>query len=337
MPRYVTADGNCRINCISGHRPKLCSAGQAHGPKITHGLVVQPIGAVALVVTALATAPMTPRSPGTPGRSHRGLSYPGSGCGRSCYGRAFPAGGPGPSLPDRRMARRAALRRPSGQIMARRRALLLLERASGAKLNALPTGTPKLAIQAISHSVFDQNRNVVPHPARIQRSVLLLDDVLDVFPWHGWILFSKPVHDLVQRALFFIDSHSPIVGYGGCIFKTGILLARCALPRKWHPRRRPAHSSCGYRRATFTRHSAYMTTKDAFSAPNIDKTGVLSTTALSCGDLIEAAYKGTVVHGARSPTSPQPRTVLDHRLPQRKPTTPGRHRIRNYPSLKSGT
>ena len=39
-----------------------------------------------------------------------------------------------------------------------------------------------------------------------------------------------------------------------------------------------------------------MTTKDAFSTPNIDKTGVLSTAALSCGDLIEAAYKGTVVH-----------------------------------------
>jgi hypothetical protein len=42
-----------------------------------------------------------------------------------------------------------------------------------------------------------------------------------------------------------------------------------------------------------------MTTKDAFSTPNVDKTGVLSTTALSCGDLIEAAYKGTVVHRGR--------------------------------------
>lgn len=80
----------------------------------------------------------------------------------------------------------------------------------------------RLAIQALFGSVLNQNRNVVPHPARVQGPVLLLDDVFDVFPRHGWVLVSEPVHNMAECPQFFVDSHSKIVGSGCWMFKTGI-------------------------------------------------------------------------------------------------------------------
>lgn len=72
----------------------------------------------------------------------------------------------------------------------------------------------KLAIQTVFDGVFDQYGNVVPHPASIQGTVLLLDDVLNMFPWHGRILFGEPVHNMAKRTQFFINSHRPMVGIG---------------------------------------------------------------------------------------------------------------------------
>lgn len=57
------------------------------------------------------------------------------------------------------------------------------------------TGTA-LAAQAVFRGVLNQNRNVVPYPPGIKGTVLLLDDVFDVFPWNRRVPNGEPVHDM---------------------------------------------------------------------------------------------------------------------------------------------
>ncbi|GGH91656.1 hypothetical protein GCM10007170_08320 [Arthrobacter liuii] len=54
-------------------------------------------------------------------------------------------------------------------------------------------------IQAVFRGVLDQNRKVVPYPAGIERSVLLLDDVFDVLAWDRQVLTGEPVHNPRKR------------------------------------------------------------------------------------------------------------------------------------------
>jgi len=53
-----------------------------------------------------------------------------------------------------------------------------------------------LAAQAVFRSVLNQNRNIVPYSAGIEGSVLLLDDVFDVFPWNPRVPNGEPVHNM---------------------------------------------------------------------------------------------------------------------------------------------
>ena len=70
-----------------------------------------------------------------------------------------------------------------------------------------------LAAQAVFGSVLDQNRNVVPYPAGVQRSVLLLDDFFDVFPWDRRVLIGQTVHNMGECPQFFSDSHPTILRF----------------------------------------------------------------------------------------------------------------------------
>ncbi|UUL76738.1 hypothetical protein NG819_02935 [Pseudarthrobacter sp. Fe7] len=59
--------------------------------------------------------------------------------------------------------------------------------------------------------MLDQNRDVVPYPAGIEQSVLLVNYVFDVLAWDRGVLIDESVHNMGQCPQFFSDSHSPIV------------------------------------------------------------------------------------------------------------------------------
>jgi hypothetical protein len=63
--------------------------------------------------------------------------------------------------------------------------------------------------------VFDKDWNVIADPAVVQGPVFLLDNVFDVFPRHGGLLFREPVHDMLKTTHFFDDSHSESFGLDG--------------------------------------------------------------------------------------------------------------------------
>lgn len=138
--------------------------------------------------------------------------------------------------------------------------------------------------------MFDQDRNIVTDPAGVQRTVFLLDEVFDVLPRNRRILFGEPVHYMVKCPQFFDDSHWEIFGPAIHGYKTGFFrgagLAAATCP-----------SSCGHQQATFVHHPSSMSTMtDTPGTSSPERTTVLSTAALACGDQIEASYKGTLVH-----------------------------------------
>jgi hypothetical protein len=55
--------------------------------------------------------------------------------------------------------------------------------------------------------VLDKDRNEVPDPAGIQRTVLLSDNALDVFPRHVRVLLGETVHDMTKCPQYFDDAH----------------------------------------------------------------------------------------------------------------------------------
>lgn len=61
--------------------------------------------------------------------------------------------------------------------------------------------------EAVPDGVFNQDGDVVAYPAGVKQTVLLLNDVLNMFAWHGRVLFSEALHDVVQRR---ISSMTPI-------------------------------------------------------------------------------------------------------------------------------
>ena len=67
--------------------------------------------------------------------------------------------------------------------------------------------------------MLDENRDEVPDPSSVQRTVLLLDHVLDAVPRYVGKLRVEPVNYPIQGSQFFTNSHRHSVGYRRCRVK----------------------------------------------------------------------------------------------------------------------